>query len=302
MNGKTIVLATDLSEAAATAARWAHQAGATLDLPVVVVHAIEVDVGGWLRTQYESALGADAIKAARDHVGGWYTEVTGTAPNHVDVRVKRAFEGLRDAAVAHDAAMIVMARSGKGTMTQTMLGSRVQALAHKPPRPLVVVDLETRIPEAGEAQSLAVGVDFSDASIAAVRFAGGMASRAGASLTIFHVADVPKVPAFGGLGRIRGIELEAIVEVAERELKALLDDPALAGVDVTTRVMTGEARDAINEISSELECSLLVMGQTGHNNPLGDLLGSTPRHILHQPPCTVAVVPAIGETTDEADG
>jgi nucleotide-binding universal stress UspA family protein len=279
-----IVVATDLSEGAVPAARWAATVAAAMGGHVVVAHIVEISLKSWLGARYDILVDAEKRAALEGKVRDWYQQATGEAPAAVDVRVNTCFNGLSEAVSAHGASLLVMAPTGKGAIARVVVGSRVQDLASRPPCPLVVVASAER------PKRVAVATDFSPAAGQAITAAAGLAHRVGAELFVTHVAEVPDLPAFEE--DLFADSFEAFFQEATESLKT-----ATEGVGVTAQqvVLKGRAEVALDDFAQQHSIDLLVLGQTGHDSVLGDLLGSVPRSLIGRMPCSILVVPTGAE-------
>lgn len=148
-------------------------------------------------------------------------------------------------------------------------------------------------------RTIVVGVDGSDGSVTALRWAVEEAERVDARVeaviawTYPYVATVPGVvsPVFA-------------VDDVEADARALLDDAvdrALEGrgteVTIDRRVEAGPAARALIERSAEAD--LLVVGTRGHGGFVGLLLGSVSEQCAHHAKCPVVIVPPPGDDDDE---
>jgi nucleotide-binding universal stress UspA family protein len=139
--------------------------------------------------------------------------------------------------------------------------------------------------------AIVVGVDGSDSSRAALRWAHDEAAHHGASLTVvaaWHLPTLPMAPPFGALpdeGYAAQPKRTAL-EVLE-ELVAGLErhEPA---VDVRTMIVEGNPAKVLIERSDE--CDLLVVGSRGLEGFSGMLLGSVSQHVVAHAHCPVVVV------------
>jgi nucleotide-binding universal stress UspA family protein len=141
------------------------------------------------------------------------------------------------------------------------------------------------------APALLVPVDFSPASLKAVRAARGLAEKMGARLTILHVRPISEVRAALAEGR------EDLLKGSSRALAAGMKSHyavRLAGLvarsgPVETRLAAGRASREILRIAKGFD--LVVMGRTGRGGISG-LLGGTTAKVLAASPVPVVVVPA----------
>lgn len=291
---KTILAATDLSDNAAVAARYAQQISKAFEAEVIAAHVIEIGFSSWLHARYEELADDDKKARAKAKVSAWYAQHTGAAPAGVDMRANTCAKGLKAAAEATDADLLVMAPSGKGAFRQFVVGSRLQEIASHPPCTLAVaVDRPVR--------KVSVATDFSDASRQAIQWAWTFAQAQGASLRVIFVAELPDLPAFDE--DLFDDSFNAFFEASEARLKALVDAALPAGHTAEAVVISGEPEDVLDTDAREKDIDVVVLGQTGHDSVIGDILGSVPRAMINRMPCTVVVVPgAESDAEDEGEG
>ncbi len=286
MNGKCVLLATDLSDAAVVAARRARDLGAIFGLPVVVAHVIEAGAAAWMASTYAALADPEQMDAARRRVDAWYRRVTEAAPSDVSVTVDDCYSGLVSIATDHDPAVLVMARTGKGAVLRTLLGSRVQAIVARPPCPVLIVHPDARPLDAQT--RLAVGVDFSPLSAGAVRVGVELARRLGVGLRLVHSIHLPDLPALPDV--IIPPANEGMIAQVDDELKALAADLAADLPAVDTAVLLGGPVGALTRDAEARATDLLIVAHKGHRSRLADFLGSVARGLVVGAPCSVLVV------------
>lgn len=140
-------------------------------------------------------------------------------------------------------------------------------------------------------QRIAVGIDGSEGSLAALRVAADEARLHGAALLVLCAwlpSPVGSLPAFG-------IAAPAGEDMAE--LQAALDQTLLeeglgpdSGVEVTSRVVQLHASRALLEAAEHVD--LVVVGSRGRGGFAGLLLGSVSHQVAAHAPCPVLVVPS----------
>ncbi|MBK9064875.1 MAG: universal stress protein [Acidobacteria bacterium] len=141
------------------------------------------------------------------------------------------------------------------------------------------------------ASTLLVPVDFSPASLKAVREAGRLADAMVASVTLLHVRPVSDVAAAIAEGR------EDLLKGTSRALSAALRRHYTEKLEaLAARSGAAEARLASGRASREIVRAargfdLVVMGRTGRGGVSG-LLGGTTGKVLAGSPVPVVVVPA----------
>lgn len=283
---RPIVLATNLSEHAGHAARWARDTAAALKTTVVVAHAVDLDMGQPLVAALDLTLAPTAIAEIKEAAAAWYAAETGARPDQVDARIGHVASTLCTIAEYHGAEMLVLARSDKGRLARMVAGSRVQQIASRPPCPLVVVHEDH---DSGEGP-IAVGTDYSEANRAALDFACRLAHLLDRRVDLLHSVDLPMLPI---LGTVDETTAERVVAWTSSANDHLSEQMRLAhpGVDVRPRLLNGDTAVQLAEYAAREHPAVVVVGQTGHGLKISDLLGSVPRKLLNQGKATVVVVP-----------
>jgi nucleotide-binding universal stress UspA family protein len=140
--------------------------------------------------------------------------------------------------------------------------------------------------------SILCPIDFSEASVAALRHAAAIAEHFVARLIVLTVeASSSLAPSTGDAGTGR--------EAAEREssrfvARAFCERPsahALCEYDVAT----GKPATEILRVARERCCDLIVMSSHGRSGPRKWPLGSTTERVLRETSVPVLVIPAAGE-------
>lgn len=139
---------------------------------------------------------------------------------------------------------------------------------------------------------IVVGIDGSENSRSALRWAYEEAAHHGASLTVLTTWHPPTLPMSPPYGTIPPEDYEA---QPRNEALALLEQatsdlPATGStVDVRTSIEEGK-NPAKVLIDRSKEADLLVVGSRGHGGFAGMLLGSVSQHVVAHAECPVVVV------------
>jgi nucleotide-binding universal stress UspA family protein len=139
--------------------------------------------------------------------------------------------------------------------------------------------------------TIVVGVDGSEASKQALRWAAEEAQLRDAALLVVTVWQYPvfsTMPAFGVLP-----PAEEMSHEAEAGLRELLREEKLTDRDdltVLESVMQGPPAPSLLEASADAD--LLVLGSRGHGGFKGLLLGSVSQACVSHSTCPVVIVPA----------
>jgi nucleotide-binding universal stress UspA family protein len=133
-----------------------------------------------------------------------------------------------------------------------------------------------------------VGIDGSQASIEALRWAVQHAGRSGATVVAVHTWEVPFIGDLTGSTVMPDPRLlrEGAQAVLDRTIKAA-NPPA--DVDVRGEVIEGAA--AMRLIERSADADLLVVGARGHGGFLGLLVGSVATQCVNHAHVPVVVVP-----------
>ena len=136
---------------------------------------------------------------------------------------------------------------------------------------------------------IVAGIDGSESSVSALRWAIGQAGLTGATVDAVIAWHYPDMAASGMMAG--GIEptygfRESAQKIAADAINAALD-PA-SDVPVHARVAQGHAAQVLNDASAG--ASLLVVGSRGHGGFTEALLGSVSQYCVQHASCPVVVV------------
>lgn len=186
---------------------------------------------------------------------------------------------------SEDAEMVVVGSHGTGGLTGFLLGSVSRQIATHASCPAVVV-------RASEGKDMVVGVDGSEHSLKALRWAFEQASFTDAALHVLHSWEIPptwsmvEVPSYEPEILIRDYGNAELRDTSEA-MAGFRDD--FPDVKVRQEVMKGSPVKALVKASEH--AGMLVVGSRGLGGFRGLLLGSVSHAVVHKATCTVAVVP-----------
>jgi nucleotide-binding universal stress UspA family protein len=190
--------------------------------------------------------------------------------------------------VAHaeqrQADLIVMGTHGLGGFERFMLGSVTEKVLRRATCPVMTVPPAAQTAARLPYTNLLCPVDFSNSSLAALRFAFSLAREADAKLTILHVFEWP--PDEGLLVERREIRRVAESEARDR-LEALVTGDVQEWCKPATRVAYGKPYREILEVAASEASDLIVIGVRGRNPLDIALFGSTANHVVRRAPCPV---------------
>ncbi|MEU4607335.1 universal stress protein [Kribbella sp. NPDC023972] len=187
---------------------------------------------------------------------------------------------------AQNADLVVVGSRGVGGFRGLLVGSVSATVSAHAPCPVVVVRPHghgTAFP-ASPIGRIVVGVDGSEISAAAIRFAFQQAVSRHTGITAVHAATPTR--------RHPSLQIPAdIVDQIDRQLFAEAMESRRArfsGIDVQAELVHSHPAQALIDFSAGAE--LLVVGSHGRGGFAGMLLGSVSQAVLQHAACPVAVV------------
>ncbi len=138
---------------------------------------------------------------------------------------------------------------------------------------------------------IVVGVDRSDSSAEALRWAKAQADATGAKLVVVTAWSYPSAshPSYAGYGTgyvPRRVPLDIDGE-CRRDLEALVKE-TIGDDEVELHVVPGHPANVI--LGFARDASMVVVGSRGHNELVGALLGSVSQRVAAHAPCPVVVI------------
>jgi nucleotide-binding universal stress UspA family protein len=273
-----IVVGVDGSAGGEAALRWALDEAGLHDAVVVAAMAwtyLDQRHAGKSEAfdpAYTDEQAREALRAAVDAV---------VPPRPVEQRVilDLPAQALLDAGA--DADLIVVGARGLGGFKGLLLGSVSERVLEHATGPVAVVHKEHIGRPGGP---VVVGIDGSPTSMTALHWAAREAEARKASLRVVHTWQLPPL-AGPPTGELAGL----LEEAAQSVLDEAVEDPALAGVEVESRLEYGGSVHALIELAAD--AALVVVGSRGLGRFERVLLGSTSRQLVHHAPCPTVVTP-----------
>jgi nucleotide-binding universal stress UspA family protein len=266
---KRIVVGYDGGPDADLAIAWAIETARLESVPLVVVIAASA---------MDPVLVSDFHRRTERLAAQWQARAekiltdAGVTDAAVEVRRGNTLPMLLTAVAPVD--LLVVGSAGHAPFVETVGGSVSQHLARHAHCPVVVVRPAHRL----DARTIVVGVDGSEESLAAVRFACARARLTGHEvLTVHGYREFP----FPG------------TDHHERVARRLATWLAPVRADDPDVILTEEAvRESAPRLLTDLadEAALLVLGSRGRDAFADLLLGSTSQHALAHARCPVAIV------------
>ena len=133
-----------------------------------------------------------------------------------------------------------------------------------------------------------VGVDGSENSVAALRWAVTYAKRTGATVHAISTWEYPTFPDTSGMVTMPGRDF--LIEGAQAILDKAIEDAHLPDdAKVICEVIEGPAAHTLIERSSG--AALLVVGRRGHSGIVGAITGSVATSSAHHTRVPIVIVP-----------
>ncbi|SNQ50809.1 Universal stress protein UspA-like protein [Frankia canadensis] len=219
--------------------------------------------------------------------------VTETAPPGTTVRVTEEVVDQPGAdallTVAHSARMIVVGARGRGLLHRLRVGSVSASVAVHSPIPVVIARGEEPGAVPGRRpRRVAVGVDGSPNSLAALEWAAAEADQREVGLLVVHAwlaaIPLPFAEAPGELTQALEEQATTVLDDAVAQVRADLP----AGLDLQRRVVPNSPTQAL--LAAGRECDLVVVGARGHGGFAELLLGSVSHQCMLHCPVPVAII------------
>jgi nucleotide-binding universal stress UspA family protein len=184
--------------------------------------------------------------------------------------------------------LLVVGSRGHSGLAGLLLGSVSHQVVHHATGPVAVVPATSRLPADGD---IVVGVDGSEPSWSALRWAVGEAGIRHARLVVLHGWFTPiAVPPVGVAVSTRDRDefeadtLRMLHEMVDGMVEQAEEPPA----DVELLATEDPAAQAL--IDRSKGAGVVVVGSRGHGGFAGLLLGSVSRRVIHHAECAVVVI------------
>lgn len=143
--------------------------------------------------------------------------------------------------------------------------------------------------DSAQEDRIVVGIDGSEGSKTALRWAIGQAALTGASLDAVATWQEPVMTGYS-YGWQPALDFAEITDRVLSGTVAAVSAEVAPDVVVHTRTIQGHAAQVLPEVATGAR--MLVVGSRGHGTFAGLMLGSVSQHCVQHAPCPVVVVPA----------
>ncbi len=285
-----VAVAYDGSPPSATALTWAAMEAGSRGARLRLLFT--ADVGDGLTGGQEALqrAGRDAGEQLTSEGAAWAAKVDGGPPAEAvetDVRIGDPTAALIEA--SQDVDLLVVGNRGRGAVAGALLGSTAFSVTAQAACPVVVVRGDTEL-RPGASHPVVVGVDTSEAALAAVTWAADEAVLEGAPLVLLAAWSPPDILA-AGYGAAHLPEMVRKAEGIARQgaeaalARARQDHP---GLQAEVRLVREKPAKAL--VAASQDAGLVVVGARGLGSVGGLFLGSVSHATIHRSECPVAVV------------
>jgi nucleotide-binding universal stress UspA family protein len=279
---ESVAVGTDGSAPADLAVEWAADEAALRRRPLHIVHAAE-------RWEYDipfhTAPGMrESLTETGERILAEAVDRAVKARPGLDITTELMFEAPAYAlrSLGKRSCEVVIGHRGLGGFTGMLLGSTGLRVAGHAPGPVIVVRGETH-ERRGE---ILVGVDFSEESAVALRYAFDAAAIRGASVRAVHAWQAPST-LFSGA---RPVTVHQAAAAAQERLTDVVAPWRAEYPDVRV-IEQAPAGQAVHELAERsARAALLVVASRGLGGLHGLHLGSVSHGVIHHADCPVAVV------------
>ncbi|TNM39683.1 universal stress protein [Nocardioides albidus] len=294
----SIVVATDGSDDADRAVRWAAEQAFLERRPLTVlsvVHGPEVPTAAWNgMSPVYSWDPAQALDEARA-VAREAADVALHLHPGLDVSVAARFGRPRQVLVeiSRDVTLLVLGSRGRGVLRSKLLGSVSAAVSRDAGCPVVVCRPQ-RHPERAQ-QGILVGADGTPESLPVIEFAFQQASLMDLPLTVVHAV-------WDEVGAVEGPVMVSPRETGLEQYRVLLGEsvagisPKFPEVRVDLRLARGMAEDCLSDTSALW--NLIVVGRHPVDSLLRLVTGAVATSVIERSHTTVTVVPQADAPTE----
>lgn len=290
---RRILCPIDFSETSRHALEHALAIARWFDSQVTALHVIHaplippLPILGAVTTETVLAPTWERQRQAEEELRAWLEPRRPTVKTDVAVAEGHPAAVILDNAKSRQADLIVMGTHGLSGFERFVLGSVTEKVLRKASCPVMTVPPTSQTSAKLPYARVLCPVDFSDSSLAALRFAISIAQEADARLTILHVFDWPPddellTQRFNAPEYVRLVE----EEVYDR-MEALVTEDVRVWCKPTTKLTYGKPYREIVKVAESEESDLIIIGVRGRNPLDLAVFGSTTNQVVRHATCPV---------------
>jgi nucleotide-binding universal stress UspA family protein len=241
---------------------------------------------------------AEAIERLNEELAGIHrTPVASFRPENCHIRCGRPHQEIIGLARELDADLIVLSTRGHSGLKHLLLGSTAERVVRGAPCPVLIAGKRKQKSKTANKtftiRTMLVPVDFSECSLAGVKYAAFLAKKLYATLRLFYVMYPCVDYVFVDRAGVRISEvIEAVHEAARQEMDALKQIDFLRDVSLQTEIRPGRPIDEICSAADQPNVDLIVTSTHGRTGFKHAVIGSVAEHVVRYAECPVLVVPS----------
>lgn len=277
-----VAIGMDFDEASLAAARWARNTLAP-SAELVLVHAVDPGDAPPLteeRPDPDPRGLADAELEASERIDALMSELGARRARGI-VRAGRPPVAVAEVAEEVGADLIAVGPHNQRDTAWALLGTTSERLIRTSPVPVMLVTGRLAV----RPRNLLVPVDDGELTPTVLEWAGMLAARWGATVTLAHCVGSSEP----GSELVPGHAAYEGARTATLEWLGALATELPPGVEVSTEVLWGRPGPAVLDRSRE-GCDVIVMGRRGAGRALPGVLGTTSSTVLRGAGCPVLVI------------
>jgi nucleotide-binding universal stress UspA family protein len=280
---KTIVVATDLSDGAAGALRWAARIGRHQGAVIHLAHVLPAGTGDVPRSvRSDLDAGSPVIESVVQDRG---VEVS---PHYLAGEPWRC---IVDLANEHDADLIVLGGRGDQGTPSRRSGATADRVIRSAGCP--VLALHASGSHTPSLRTALAAVDFSAGSCLAARHAAAIlrSLRRDGRLVLVHALHVPvDYTMLGASPEVIAGDFDRRRQQAGAMLEGLAIEVRGGGLTVETVVAAGYPLAVIQDTAAEVDADMIALGTVGRSGLRHFFLGSVAERVMHRTPGPVLTV------------
>ena len=228
----------------------------------------------------------------------------GEPPQHVDldtlsvVQEQRKGDSAPETIVSyadeHDMDLVVAGTHGRRGLRRLLIGSVAEEVLRTAPCPVLTVRDEDDSTPAWVVRNILVPIDFSDASLNALRHAKQLALTHGAQITLLHAVEEVVYPSAYGI-EPANLPGPQVIDRVEENL-ADLARTEIGYEHVVVQANLGYAPSTILDYTQEHEVDLITIATHGRSGLKRMLLGSVTERVVRRAPAPAFVVKSFGKS------
>lgn len=190
--------------------------------------------------------------------------------------------------------LIVTSTHGYSGLKHVFLGSTAERLVQHSPCPVLVARETKTKSKSGKPgiDRILVPIDFSDCSLAGLKYAIQVADQFAARLTLLHVVNLGAFVAADGYGIYDFSLYQKASADAGRHIRRFVRKVNFGGTKYETVVECALSADAICSVARDKHVDLIITATHGRTGFKHVLIGSTAEVVVRHAPCPVLVVPS----------